>query len=438
MMHHRKKIIFWILNIVLGAGLGACKKKISDNTEQGVSNPPKITFQKIYDGGGYAWESLAQPTKDGGYIITCGLQKPGKEDDFYLAKTDSAGNLLWGKTFGGAFADDAFSVQQTSDEGFIISGLTLSFGQGNTDVYLVRTDKSGKLLWSKAFGGDALDRGWAVVQTSDGGFVVTGDSQSIWGTFLVKLDPNGNIVWTKEFGYRYDSGFSVQQTSDGGFIIGGQANTGVNGYDMTLIKTDINGNLQWAHSYGGPADENGSWVRQTKDGGYIMAGTTNNFDVDDIYIVRTDSKGNLLWSNVYGGNKYDDCSSVLETNDGGFIMLCETFSYGNNLILVIKANSTGNVAWSKTYGSGINGSIEKTRDGGYIISASDKDIYLIKIDENGNSGCNESDVIITPVLYATQVGSPVATVSTTPFTPSTPTTLTGNGGVDSTICYHQQ
>jgi hypothetical protein len=169
--------------------------------------------------------------------------------DIFLIKTDASGNVQWAKTYGGTSADEAFSVQQTSDGGYIVVGLTNSFGAGTEDIFLIKTDASGNLQWAKTYGGAIGDRALSVQQTSDGGYIVAGLTNSFGAggldIFLIKTDASGNVQWAKTYGGTdWEDAFSVQQTSDGGYIVAGRTwSFGAGGSDIFLIKTDANGNI---------------------------------------------------------------------------------------------------------------------------------------------------------------------------------------------------
>jgi hypothetical protein len=191
-----------------------------------------------------------QQTTDGGYIVAGGTSSIGAgNSDVYLIKTDANGNTLWTKTFGGTGDEYAYAVQQTTDGGYIVAGDTNSFGAGNRDWYLIKTDANGNTLWTKTFGGTAVDYATAVQQTMDGGYIVAGITNSFGAgnadAYLIKADTNGNTLWTKTFGGTdYDTAYAVRQTADGGYIVaGGTVSFGAGTGDMYLIKTDASGNV---------------------------------------------------------------------------------------------------------------------------------------------------------------------------------------------------
>jgi hypothetical protein len=296
---------------------------------------------KAYGGNNDDEGNSVQQTSDGGFII-CGYTKSygAGGNDVFLVKTDSLGNELWNKVFGGASDEEGYSVLQTNDGGFLIAGATSSFGAGSRDIWLVKTDANGNLSWTKTIGGGSSDGARQINFTNDGGYIITGWTFSygpgaVGNVWLVKTDSLGNMSWNKFFGGNdVDRGLSVQQTSDGGYVLTGYTALSSSTLDeMLLIKTDSIGNLQWQRTFGGSGRDYGNFVKQTFDNGFIVTGYTLSYGAggDDLWIVRTDESGNLLWSKTYGGAQSDVGYCLQETNDGGYVIVGHTLSRGAGL-----------------------------------------------------------------------------------------------------------
>jgi len=364
-------------------------------------------WSRTFGGIGSDYGNSVEETTDGGFIITGSTSSYGNGSyDVYLLKTDMDGNELWSRTFGGSEGDAGFSVEETTDGGFIITGNTGSYGNGSRDVYLIKTDSNGTELWSKTFGGSEGDYGYSVAEADDEGFIITGYTRSYGNegadVYLLKTDMNGNELWSKTFGgIGYDIGAFVEETLDGGFIITGSSSYGNGGIDAYLIRTNMNGTELWSKTFGGSEDDYGYSVEETSDGGFIITGLTysygNGGENADVYLVKTDMNGTELWSKTFGGSEYDLGYSVEETLDGGFIVAGYTYSYGNGGenadVYLVKTDMNGTELWSKTFGGSeydLGYSVEETLDGGFIVAGytysygnGGPDVYLLKTDMNG-------------------------------------------------------
>ncbi|MCK4577103.1 T9SS type A sorting domain-containing protein [candidate division WOR-3 bacterium] len=360
-----------------------------------------ITFERCYGGTDYDYCKSVVQTTDGGYILAGLTYSFGAGgSDVYLIRTDSLGDTLWTRTYGGSSYDLGQSVDQTSDGGYIIAGYTISYGAGEDDVYLIKTDTNGDTLWTRTYGSINDDRGESVAQTTDGGYIIAGKTESYSNgqrdLFLIKTDANGDTVWTKKWpsiGFYADCGYSVIQTSDGGYMAAGYTYSyGAGGANVYIVKTNTLGDTLWTRTYGGSRKDWALSVAQTTDGGYIVAGGTESYGADsgDVFLIKTDANGATLWTRTYGGSKRDWAYSVAQTIDGGYIIAGETWSYsaGFSDVYLIKTDSIGDTLWTRTYGSGdcdYGFSVAQTTDGGYILAGKrGSDVYLIKTDTLGN------------------------------------------------------
>jgi regulation of enolase protein 1 (concanavalin A-like superfamily) len=325
-------------------------------------------------------ESVIQAS-DGGFIVAgySAMNGPGN-DDVYLMKTDANGDILWSKTYGGPLSDRGYSVTQTSEGEFVIAGYTDFYGVDVSDVYLIKTDANGDTVWTMTYGGPSSDRGYSIIQTDDGGFAVTGHTwlQSVnYEIYVIRTDAYGDTLWTRTYGgVNNDQARSIAQTSDGGFIITGYTETYSSGSsNIYLVRTDPNGDLLWEQAYGGIGDDWGYDVAQTSDGGYIIVGWTSAYGDGngDVYLIRTDTNGDVLWAQSYGGNQWESGYSVTQSADGGFVVAGTSSSYGSGGydVYLIKVNSLGDTLWTRTYGSTgweQGSSIARTSDDGYIVA----------------------------------------------------------------------
>lgn len=414
----------------------------------------QVTFQKTFGGTNVDYAYSVQQTVDEGYIIAGYTTSFGAGNrDVYLVRTDVKGTTLWTKTFGESDTDYAYTVQQTTDGGFIIGAHSGSFGAGSHDVYLIKCDANGEIVWTKVYGGSSADGAYSIQQTVDGGYIISAHVNSfgagLHDVYLIKTDAQGDTLWTKIYGGSNEDRLrAVQQTTDGGYILVSETlSFGAGSADVYLVKTDSSGNLMWTKTYGGSAADYGYSVRQTLDGGYVIAGYTSSFGagMSDVYLIRTDSIGDISWAKTYGGNASDFGHSVQQTTDEGYIITGYTESFGTaGDVYLLRTDSDGNLLWSQSYGGASNDrgwSVQQTTDGGYVIAGysesfgvGDKNVYLIKTDEFGSSGCNESTAGTVVGNTATIVNSTQTSIGSGGFV-NTTTTITGAGAtVDSLLC----
>jgi len=315
-------------------------------------------WNKTLGGNSYDSGHSVQQTTDGGYIIAGSTTSgsPAWDWQIYFAKLFADGRTEWEKLLGGYESEDAaYSVQQTRDGGYILVGYTLG---NEEDLRLIKRHADGSDHWwyLKGFN-DSDERGWSVQQTSDDGYIMVGstnqygDDVDVW---LVKAAADGGTQWHKPIflgsGQGYECGYSVQQTSDGGYIIAGSTNSAgtAGGYDVYLIKTDGDGNRVWQRTFGGQYDDKGRSVEQMLDGGYIVAGCTKSLGAGgyDVYLIKTDAGGDTVWTRTFGGTG-DDVGYSVERDGQNCIIAGYTTSAANGKdAYLIKIDANGNVVKS--------------------------------------------------------------------------------------------
>ncbi len=245
-------------------------------------------------GGPDADQCYSLQTVDGGFVFAGATRSFGNGNwKMWMVRTDANGDSLWTRTFNGGFLSQCNTVCRTADDGYALAGYTM-YGDGNSDFYLVNTDVNGDTLWTRTFGGARQQICYSIEQTSDGGYILAGTTSPANGdidAWLVKTDANGNELWNRQFGGNtYDEFRSVRQTLDGGYIVAGFTQSFGAGFtDWWIIKTDANGDSLWSRTYGGAGSENCRSVQQTSDGGYVFAGITSSFGVGstDFWLVKT-------------------------------------------------------------------------------------------------------------------------------------------------------
>lgn len=371
----------------------------------------QYTFHKHYPEPGF---SVIQ-TADDGFLV--GRLSGGANGDGILMKLNSAGDTLWTKTYGDTLADAIMDIVPTSDGGYIIGGTSDSYGSGfESDVYIIKIDALGNVNWSAAYGGSSYDQCERIRQTSDGGYIVLGFTQSFGAgdrdIYLLKLDSSGNLMWTKAFGGPDDDeGYSIEETASGYIIAGSTAVIGVS-INAYLLKTDLSGNLIWSKKYSG--SRAGFDLKILSDGGYVLAGRAVALGGTRPFLMRTDSLGNISWSKVF--MQVGEAHGIDQTTDGHYIV---TGGSGT----LTKTDSAGNIIWTRVHPSGFSypfsgRRVNQTTDGGFIISAqlehpfSYYPMQILKTDSLGFVGCNDSSIVVSDSLVTFTAVVPGFSVNT--------------------------
>jgi len=405
-----------------------------------------LIWQKCYGGTNGEYANDIIPAVGGGFIIVGYTDSNNGdvsgnhgEDDFLVIKTDDSGNIIWQKCFGGTANDEAEAVVAAPGGGYVITGYTYSNDgdvSGNhddysTDIWVIKIDESGTLLWQKCFGGSYDETGADIDVSSDGSYYISGRSYSNDGDitdpkgeadyFLVKTDASGNKTWAHCYGGSlYDESYAVDATSDNGAILcgrSGSVDSDVSGNhgneDSWVVKVSSAGAIEWQKSFGGSEDEEANDIHQTSDGGYAMLGYTdsNNGDItsihsaeNDYWFVKMTSTGSITWQKCYGGTADDQAETFCTTSDGGYLLAGLTTSNDGDVtgthgsfypidIWVLKINATGTIQWQRACGGTDQDeahSVIETSGGAAVVCGF---TYSIDGDVTGNHGNKDAWVL---------------------------------------------
>jgi len=396
---------------------------------------PNIEWEKSYGGSGSDNAKSIQETSDGGYIVVGGcfsedidVNEYHGEGDFWILKLDTSGQIEWQKFLGGSNYEEANSIQQTADGGFIVAGCSSSIdgnvsgNHGQKDYWILKLNELGEIEWQKSLGGSNTDIAYAIHQIADDGYIVAGYSTSNDGDvtenkgltdyWIVKLNELGGIEWQKSIGGSgSDIASSIQQTQDGGFIVAGNSSSNdgnvTNNHgedDYWIVKLTESGEIEWQKSLGGSNSDSATSIQETLDNGFIVVGGSSSYDGDvthnyaglDYWIVKLNGSGEIEWQKSIGGYGVDIAEFVRQTNDEGYIVAGSSSSvngdvsnnHGNLDYWIVKVDVAGEIEWQKSLGGSnyeIAYSIKQTNDGNYIIA--------------GGSASNDGDVGVNYGYY---------------------------------------
>ncbi len=305
-------------------------------------------------------------------------------NDYWVIKLDAAGNIVWNKLYGGSLNDYAYSIVSTTEGGYAVTGYAISSATGNvtginhggSDIWVLKLDATGNIVWNKLLGGGGDDDSYSISQTTDGGYFISGNSNSslsgdVTGInhgnvdcWILKLDGSGIITWNKLLGGAFSEGlYSAVQTSDGGYVLAGYSGSSASGdvtqtthglNDYWIVKIDNSGNLLWNKLIGGLNEEFGRCIRQTSDGGYIIIGNStsgNSGDItdashggSDFLAIKLTPSGNISWIRLFGGIGTESSYSIIQLADGGYLMAGYSSSSANGDVIATN-HSAANDFW---------------------------------------------------------------------------------------------
>ncbi|MBG42818.1 MAG: hypothetical protein CL530_02515 [Aequorivita sp.] len=396
----------------------------------------EVELVKTYGGSGIDEAVSVVEATDGNYLVLGTTRssdgditdRSGSDSDFWLLKLSKTGDVIWSKTYGGSDDENASRITKTNDGGYLLSGYTTSSdgdvfeNAGFQDYWVVKVDNSGTIMWEKTFGFSGSDQAFKAIQTSDGGYFVTGffdvsasggagnDFQrgimhgvgEFWG---IKLNASGNTQWRRYFGgTNNDRSYDAHETADGGFLMTGTSEsvdfdkTDPKGsYDYWAVRLTADGDLVWTKSFGGDEIDNSYASIKTNDGNYIMVGDSRSSDQDvtspqgnaDAWMVKFDDNGNKIWQKSFGGSQFDTAHSIVQRNNGDYILSGHSRSAdgdlqinnGVNDVWVFVVDGSGSLKFQKSIGgSNLDFASE-------AIETSDNKILVV-----GNSESNDLDI----------------------------------------------
>jgi uncharacterized delta-60 repeat protein len=371
-----------------------------------------VEWQKTYGGAGPDEIYSIRQTSDGGYIASGSMSPIGageSAEGIWVIRLASDGAILWQKLYGNARPGRADSIQQTADGGYVVAG-GVDLGGERSAALVLKLASDGSTAWQSTYSGQQPEEAYSIVQTTDGGYIVGGYAMPSYKPYAttgydfwaMKLYPDGSLAWQKAYDAGMDQLSSIQQTSDGGFIVAGDTigsvsyDSGI--CDVWILKLNPDGSVAWHGTYGGPDrnhQDHAACIRQTSDGGFIVAGQTESFGAgkNDVWILKLNPDGAIVWQKTYGGKGSDEAACIRQASDGGFIVAGCTKSFGDGIntdVWILKLNADGSMGFNPSSGA-------ITVDTDIAPRNMDKtvDIHVIDITV-GVSGAAPQDTAVTP------------------------------------------
>lgn len=339
---------------------------------------------------------------DGTFVAVGWTASGPGASDIRIVKLGASGTPLWERLYAGSGRDDVFYVTPTPDGGFILTGLSTSFGAWGHAPLLMKFSASGGLEWQRGYLATGREWGFGIAQTSDGGYLLGGAVDlGVETAMLLKLDSTGGIVWQRSYGNSFVS--AVLETTDGGFLATGSTGPGGPSHDLFLLRLDSAGNVLWAKAIGGSGSQGGAALTPTASGTYLVAGSTEGPSGDmDAWVINVRIDGSIVWQRAYGGPANDEVRSIQPTPDGGYILAGQTFSTATGPDpWLLKIDATGQIEWQRAYDHGAPNETalmaRPTPDGGLIVASggdpsfSDGRFLILKLGADGSLSANCSD-----------------------------------------------
>ncbi|MBN2378422.1 hypothetical protein JXM67_01285 [candidate division WOR-3 bacterium] len=345
------------------------------------ANGLEIVWEKTYGESMSAEVRSVLEAFDGGYLAL-GSTASTSASSVWLFKTDTAGNVLWQKTYNLGVWDGGFKIIPTSDSAYLVVGFSGKGVSDGKDVYVLKVDTVGDTLWQRTYGGQGSEEAVSVIENPDGSFIIVGYTDSYppedegkdEDIFVLKLDVNGDSIWQNHYGGEgWQTGAAVASSSNGYVIIGSKGETAICERDVYFVELDADGNLLWDDTYGGEGEDYSRDLVKSARGGYLIVGGTTSHRAEEgnAYVFEVNAYGEKLWERLYGGNEPDEARAVEKMGYKGYLVVGGTSSYGEGGedVYILELDRDGNVISENNLGG-------ENTDRAYCVTRI-KDGYLV-------------------------------------------------------------
>lgn len=404
--------------------------------------------------GGEAEAMEAVIVTSGGDYLVVGGTEGGAGDDAWVVAVEPDGSVAWQRAYGGSGYETAYDVKETADGGFVVAGLTESFSNGGQDMWVFKLDAMGEVEWEKSYGGAGEEQAWSVDETGDGGYVIAGGTTSYGAggsdLLVIRLDASGDIVWQKALGGADDDAPGGEYSehvarafvdADGNIVASTVTlSFGAGDSDIWVVKLNPDGEVLWEFAYG-DEDEDGMWMAQEHvGGGYFIPGyftPLDDYDTD-LWGLSLNTDGSIAWQKTYGiTGVYDEALSVGMTADGGALIGGSYYEDGDTdwSWTLTRVGPDGTVSWNRRYERGFDwpNSVVELSDGRFVVAgvtmeslSLQEDLWLMKLESDGTAGASCAPIADQTIAEEVTAVSPVASSATVTDAAITPQTTSAS------------
>ena len=413
--------VFWLAAICLAvavgrpetvAAAGVDRDERSDRfdrfglaiTQPCPDGPSVCTWERTFGGHGAEKAYATTEMADGGFVVAGHTLSRGRlRYDAMVVRFDRTGRILWQRIFGGRDTEQIYGIVALKDGGVAVAGHTRSSGAGESDIWVVRLDTGGKIVWQRTFGGTANDRARSIAAAPDGGLIVAGFTRSRGAgdgdAWILRLDRDGKLIWDSVYGKKGDDGaFNIIPLPGGGFAVAGYSQgLGEDAYEFWVLWVDDGGWVKWERRFRRGMFAAATALTPASNGGLYVVGMSHETSKErpNVWVLHLDRYGAFVWQKQIGGPKTDGGWGVAATADGGFVVLAATASRGagSTDAWLMRFDRSGKLLWERLYGQALwdrPTALLVTRDGGLLVTGyttskgnGQEDFWLLRLDDRG-------------------------------------------------------